>query len=42
LLVYAVQSDEAICLQYATVLANKRMDAKYVDGIDFKQVCVYH
>ena len=42
LLVYAVQSDEAICLQYATVLANKRMDAKYLDGIDFKQVCVYH
>jgi len=42
LLVYAVQSDEAICLQMATVLANKRLEAKYEEGVQWKQVCMYH
>lgn len=42
LLVYGVQADEAILMQHATVLANRRLDAKYTDGVDFKQVCMYH
>lgn len=42
ILVYTVQSDEAITMQLATVLANKRLDAKYVDGVDFKQVGFFH
>ncbi|QDP52394.1 MAG: putative DNA polymerase [Prokaryotic dsDNA virus sp.] len=42
LLVYAVQSDEAICMQLATVLANKRLESLYEEGVDFRQVCFYH
>ena len=42
ILVYTVQSDEALTMQYATVLANKKLDAQYVDGIDFKQVGFFH
>ena len=42
ILVYTVQSDEAITLMYATVLINRRLCAKYKEGIDFKQVCFYH
>jgi hypothetical protein len=42
ILVYTVQSDEALTMQYATVLANKSLGAKYRDGIDFKQVGFFH
>ena len=42
LLVYAVQSDEAICMQMATVIANSKLMKKYKEGDDWKQVCVYH
>ena len=42
LLVYAVQADEAICMQYATVLANRRLEEKYKEGVDWMQVCMYH
>jgi DNA polymerase-1 len=41
-LVYAVQSDEAIMMQVATVMANKELRSKYMDGTDYKQVCFYH
>jgi DNA polymerase-1 len=41
-LVYAVQSDEAIMMQVATVMANKELRSKYIDGVDYKQVCFYH
>jgi DNA polymerase-1 len=40
--VYTVQSDEALVMQHATVLANERLDAKYEDGVDFKQVGFFH
>ena len=42
ILVYTVQSDEALVMQHATVLANQRLDEKYKDGIDFKQVGFFH
>ena len=42
ILVYTVQSDEALVMQHATVLANERLDAKYKDGTDFKQVGFFH
>jgi DNA polymerase-1 len=42
ILVYTVQSDEALVMQHATVLANERLDAKYEDGVDFKQVGFFH
>ena len=42
LLVYGVQADEAILMQYAVVLANKRLESLYEEGKDWKQVCVYH
>lgn len=42
ILVYTVQSDEAITMQYATVLANKKLDERYREGIDFKQVGFFH
>ena len=42
ILVYAVQSDEAICLQLATVLVNKRLASKYKEGEQWKQVGFFH
>jgi len=42
ILVYTVQSDEALVMQHATVLANQRLDEKYKDGTDFKQVGFFH
>lgn len=42
ILVYTVQSDEAICLNYATVLANKRMEEKWEEGKMWKQVGFFH
>jgi DNA polymerase I-like protein with 3'-5' exonuclease and polymerase domains len=42
ILVYTVQSDEALTMSKATVLVNKRLDERYIDGIDFKQVGFFH
>ena len=42
ILVYTVQSDEAITMLYGTVLANRRLAKKYVDGVDYKQVGFFH
>jgi len=42
ILVYTVQSDEALTMTLATVMANKKLDAKYKDGVDFKQVGFFH
>lgn len=42
LLVYGVQADEAIVMQYAVVLANKRLKAKYKEQEQWVQVCMYH
>lgn len=42
LLVYTVQSDEALTMQRATVLANRKLSAKYKEGKDFKQVGFFH
>lgn len=41
-LVYGVQSDEAIMMQYATVLANKELEKRFKEGVQWKQVCFYH
>ena len=41
-LVYAVQSDEAIMMQVANVMADRELRSKYTEGVDFKQVCFYH
>jgi DNA polymerase-1 len=42
ILVFMLQADEALTMQYATVLQNKELRNKYIDGVDFKQVCMYH
>lgn len=42
ILVYTVQSDEAICMQLATVLVNKRLASKYKEGEQWKQVGFFH
>jgi DNA polymerase I-like protein with 3'-5' exonuclease and polymerase domains len=42
ILVFMLQADEAITLMLATVLINRRLCEKYVEGVDFKQVCYYH
>ena len=42
ILVYGVQSDEAITMQLATVLMNHKLSKKYREGVDYKQVCMYH
>jgi len=42
ILVFMLQADEALTLSKATVLLNKELRLKYVDGIDYKQVCFYH
>jgi hypothetical protein len=41
-LVYGVQSDEALTHQLSVVLQNRRLREKYIEGVDFKQVCAYH
>lgn len=42
ILVYTVQSDEAICMQYATVIANKRLKSRWEEGKMWKQVGFFH
>ena len=42
ILVYTVQSDEALTMQYATVLANRKLDSKYKEGVQWKQVGFFH
>ena len=42
ILVYTVQSDEALVMQYATVLANKRLEDKWEEGTYWKQVGFFH
>lgn len=42
ILVYTVQSDEAITMQRATVMANKILDSKYEQGVQWKQVGFFH
>lgn len=42
ILVYTVQSDEALTMQYATVLANQKLDSKYKEGVQWKQVGFFH
>jgi len=42
ILVFMLQADEALTMQYATVLQNRELRNKYIDGVDFKQVCMYH
>lgn len=42
ILVFMLQSDEALMMAYATVLLNFRLGAKYKEGVEWKQVCFYH
>ena len=42
ILVFMLQSDEALTMQYATVLQNKILEQKYKEGEDWVQVCMYH
>lgn len=42
LLVYLLQSDEAIMMAAAYVKANKDLEKKYVYGVDYGFVCWYH
>ena len=42
ILVFMLQADEALTMQKATVLQNIELRNKYIDGVDFKQVCMYH
>lgn len=42
ILVFMLQSDEALTMTYATVLQNKWFRQKYKEGVDYKQVCMYH
>lgn len=42
ILVFMLQSDEALTMQYATVLQNKLLEEKYQEGVQWKQVCMYH
>ena len=42
ILVFMLQADEALTMQKATILQNQRLRTKYVEGVDFLQVCMYH
>lgn len=42
ILVFMLQSDEALTMTYSTVLQNKWFRQKYKEGVDYKQVCMYH
>jgi hypothetical protein len=41
-LVYLLQSDEAIMMSVAYILFNKEMEKRYVYGVDYGVVCWYH
>ena len=42
ILVFMLQSDEALTMTYSTVLMNRRLSEIGVAGEDWKQVCYYH
>lgn len=42
ILVFMLQSDEALTMTYCTVLMNKRLEALFEEGVQWKQVCYYH
>lgn len=42
ILVYMLQSDEAIMMSLAYVLLRKKLRKKYAEGEDFRIVCFYH
>lgn len=42
ILVFMLQSDEALTMQYATVLQNKILEEEFKEGEQWRQVCMYH
>ena len=42
ILVFMLQSDEALTMQLATVFANKMLEKRFKEGVDYRQVCFYH
>lgn len=42
ILVYMLQSDEAIMMSAAYCFLHKRLKAKYKCGVDFRIICFYH
>jgi hypothetical protein len=42
ILVFMLQSDEALTMAYATILMNRRLSQIAEEGVSWKQVCFYH